>query len=56
MEILSTFHTQVEYISGWTIRRSAWSECTQTYRQKWKQYIRQFHSVYLADMKITNVM
>jgi len=31
-----------------------WSECAQTQRQtewqKWKQYIRQFHSVLLADI------
>jgi len=26
---------------------------TQTDRQKWKQYIRQFHSVHLADIKDT---
>jgi len=54
-EILLTFHTRVEYISRRTIRHSAHSnECAQTHRQtdrqKWKQYICQFHSVHLADI------
>ena len=55
VRILSTFHTQIEYISRRTIRHSAHSnECAQADRQNWKQYrpIRQFHSVHLADITI----
>jgi len=40
---------------GWTHIVEDWTECAQTHRQtdkSEKQYIRQFHSVHLADMNI----
>jgi len=52
-EILLSFHTRVEYISRRTIHcwRLDWVRThRQTDTQKWKHYIRQFHSVHLADI------
>ena len=39
-------------VVGDTYTVEDWTECTQTHTQtqKWKQYIRQFHSVHLADI------
>jgi len=58
-EILSTFHTRVKYISRRTIppiQMSVTDTHTQTDRQKWKQYICQFHSVRLMDIKMTSLI